>query len=57
MVVFQMVISERTKNPSKTLLLATQHLFLSLYSSFLTHQTLGISRHLFNPKAYWQVVW
>ena len=52
MVGFEMVILERrTKNPSKTLLLATQNLLLPLYSSLLPHQALGISRDLVYPKS------
>lgn len=52
MVGFKTVILERrTKNPSKTLLPATQNLFLSLYSSFLPYQTLGVSRDLVYPKS------
>lgn len=45
------ILERRTKNPSKTLLLTTQNLFLSLYSSFLPHQTLGISSDLVYPKS------
>jgi len=45
------VLERRTKKSSKTLLLATQKFFLSLYSSFLPHQALGINRGLFYPKS------